>query len=127
MRFVVSSLAVTDVALVFVQVCDLVDQATLEAFRNLRVILVKRVVYDVLSDELGSGWNFSFSSGHQEIENLLYLFFMLSAIVLSFHELSNESEHSWEIGFWLSLENLINVELLVILNIIVRSLRSDVV
>lgn len=97
MRFVVSSLAVTDVALVFVQVCDLVDQATLEAFRNLRVILVKRVVYDVLSDELGSGWNFSFSSGHQEIENLLYLFFMLSAIVLSFHELSNKSEHSWEI------------------------------
>lgn len=123
----ISSLAATDFALVLIQICNLVDKATLKAFRNLRVIFVKGMVNDILSDELGSGWNFSFGSGHQEVKDLLDLLLMLRAVVLSFHELSNQSKHSREIGFWLSLENLKDIEFLVILDFIVIGLRSDVV
>jgi len=116
--------------LVFIQVGDLLDQATLKTRRNFRIIFVKWMVYYVFSNEFGPGWNFTFRTGHQEVKDLFDLITMLLLVILSIHELSYQRDHSWETKLFFTFQNLMDVKLLVILFqifVVFNRLGSDVI
>lgn len=107
----------------FVQVDYLVDQATLETGRDLRVFFVQWVVEDILSDEFGSSWHLTFGSRDQEVKDDFDLLHMICGVVFDLHELSDESHHTWEITF--TVENLMDKQLFValfrVISVVMRS------
>ena len=74
------------------------------------------MLQDILSNKPSDGWNLTFGSGYQKVKDNFYLVDMVSRVILNLHELSDQSDHSWE--FALPEKYLVDKQLLIALYII---------
>lgn len=72
------------------------------------------MLQDELTDEVGSGWYLSFSSGCDELKNVFELLLLIVIVLLTRHEMSDQGEQSREVGLRLSLKNFVDKKLFVV-------------
>lgn len=82
-----------------------VDKGILDAGSQLRILVIKWMIQYVLTDELGTSWNFTLCSGHKEIENLLDLVLVVRTVIFDFHELSNQVPETGKIALLFAAKN----------------------
>ena len=81
--------------------------------RHYRVLIVKFMFGNELTNVVSTCWNLSFGSSCNKLQDMLNLLFVFILVIFDDHEVSNQRKQSWEFRFQLSFKYLMNEELFI--------------